>query len=402
MGKRKTHEEFVQEFNKKYNGKFSIVGTYIDCSTPIKIKCNSCKIDFFRIPSNVIRRNCCCPICDTKLVTNSITVGVNDLWTTRPDVASMLKNTDDGYNVKEKSNKKLPFICPHCKNELYKTVSFVSSSGLSCNYCGDTYSYPNRFMTNLLNILNVDFVNEFMIEPYKYKYDFMFVHNSKKYLVEMDGAYGHGERDNNHNTKEEQIAIDNKKDLIAQNNNYEMIRIDCKYKNDNDKFDYICKKIIESKLYKLLDINYDNLLNANELSQDSILIQISNDWNNGITDYEHYYSKYHYKRQSIRRKLVQCSKLNLIKDSPKKIYEITKDNAGKKISITKGQPVICNETGEVYQSISYASKQTGFNVSNYFNPKRNDAYAGELPDGTKLTWTKITKEQYENIKSRAS
>ena len=92
------------------------------------------------------------------------------------------KNTDDGYNVKEKSNKKLPFICPHCKNELYKTVSFVSRSGLSCNYCGDTYSYPNRFMTNLLNILNVDFVNEFMIEPYKYKYDFMFVHNSKKYF----------------------------------------------------------------------------------------------------------------------------------------------------------------------------------------------------------------------------
>ena len=49
MSKRKTHEEFVQEFNKKYNGKFSIVGTYIDCSTPIKIKCNSLYITIGKI-----------------------------------------------------------------------------------------------------------------------------------------------------------------------------------------------------------------------------------------------------------------------------------------------------------------------------------------------------------------
>ena len=38
MGKRKTHEEFVQEFNDK-NDKAILIGRYIDSATKIKVCC---------------------------------------------------------------------------------------------------------------------------------------------------------------------------------------------------------------------------------------------------------------------------------------------------------------------------------------------------------------------------
>ena len=397
MSKRKTHEEFVQEVNIKYNGKFSVIGKYIDAMTKIELQCNFCKTILHRIPNNILRRNCSCPICDSKLVTKTVTVGFNDLWTTRPDVASMLKNAEDGYLFREKSDKKTNFICPHCKNVVNKTISEVSEFGIRCNFCSRNYSYPNRLMTNLLNILNVTFTNEFIIHPYPYKYDFMFQLDQQKIIVEMDGSYGHGSIDTVYMTKEEQIETDKLKDKIALENGYQMIRIDCKYTSASKKFDYISNNIMKSNLNKLLSITNDDLLEADKSCQYSTLVQIASDWNNGITDYSYYYKKYHYDRHNIRYILTKCSELNMIKNSPDEIYWITKENAGKKISYTKGQPVMCNETGQVFHSIAMATKETGFQVGNYFNNKRKYKYAGELADGTKLTWTKISKEEYNKI-----
>lgn len=403
MSKRKTHEEFVQEIDTKYDGKFSVIGKYIDAMTKIELQCNFCKTILHRTPNSALSRNCSCPVCDSKLVTNRVIVGVNDLCTTRPDIASILKNPEDGYLFREKSGKKTDFICPHCKNIVNKTISEVSEFGLRCNFCSRNYSYPNRLMTNLLSILNVAFTNEFMIHPYPYKYDFMFQLNQQKIIVEMDGSYGHGSVDTIYMTKEEQIETDKLKDEIALENGYQMIRIDCKYTSASKKFDYISNNIMKSELCKILKITQDALIKADKNSQDSTVIQIASDWNKGITDYDYYYEKYHYDRHSIRKILIKCSELNMIEDSPDDIYWITKKNAGKKIAYTMGQPVMCNETRQVYQSITIAEKETGCKIRNYFRPERNDKYAGMLPDGTKLTWTKISKEQYNNIiNSRAS
>ncbi len=48
---------------------------------------------------------------------------------------------------------------------------------------------------------------------------------------------------------------------------------------------------------------------------------------------------------------------------------------------------MCNETGEVFTSFAEAQRKYYCVLSNYF--KVNAKYSGKLPDGTKLTWTKI-------------
>lgn len=403
MSKKKTHEDFVQKLYTKYNNKYSVLDKYIDTKTKIRFVCNICGTIFERTPNAILSKNCHCAICDSKKVTNNVIIGVNDLWTTRPDIATMLKNPEDGYKYREKSNKKCDFVCTFCKSILSKTVAEVSYRGLSCNFCGDNYSYPNRFMCNILNELDVDFKPEFTIKPYKYRYDFMFKKNDKKYLIEMDGAYGHGERDTKTRTVDEQIEIDQIKNKIALENDYILIRIDCKYIGDIDKFSYVSNSILRSELSALFAISDDILSRANELSHRSVVSQFAELWNSGITDYDYYYKRFHCNRHFVRDKLVLCSQLGLIKESEQEIYRITKINAGTKISVTKGQPIMCNETGEVYHSIEQVKRKTGINVSNYFRSNRNDKYAGQLSDGTKLTWTKLSKEQYnEIIKSRAS
>ena len=70
------------------------------------------------------------------------------------------------------------------------------------------------------------------------------------------------------------------------------------------------------------------------------------------------------------------------------------------IGESSGQPVLCNETGIAFLSMAKASAYYSCDLYGYF--RNNKEYCGQLSDGTKLTWTKITKEQYENIKSRAS
>lgn len=393
-----THEDFVQKVYDIYGDKYEVVSTYTRSCDPVSLKCKECKTVFSRIANNVTsRKTVCCPVCDSKKVSNIIIKGVNDLWTTRPDIAKLLKNPEDGYNIRETSGREYDFKCPDCGRTLNKIVRNVSTYGLSCNFCGDHYSYPNRFMYNILNELDVNFEPEFTIKPYKYRYDFMFRKDGNKYLIEMDGAYGHGERDTKSRTVDEQIEIDQNKNRIALENGYILIRIDCKYIGDIDKFFYVSNNILKSELSTLFDISDDVLNRANELSHKSVVSQFAEIWNGGITDYDYYYKKFRCDRHFIRDKLVLCSQLGLIKENEQEIYRITKINAGVKTSVTKGQPVMCNETGEVYHSIAHAQKETGFFIGNYFNKNRKDEYAGLLPDGTKLTWTKISKEQYNEI-----
>ena len=119
--------------------------------------------------------------------------GETDLWTTRPDIAQLLVDPEDGYLYSQFSHKKIKFLCPICKNQFLQDLNHVSQRGLSCPNCSDNISFPNKFMREILLSLNVDFEPEYSpiwIKPKRY--DFYFEHNNKKYIIEMDGGLGHG------------------------------------------------------------------------------------------------------------------------------------------------------------------------------------------------------------------
>ena len=196
MSKKLTQEEFVQKVNEKYNSKYEVVGEYINAKTPIKIKHKSCGIVFERTPNSITSKgkNVFCPVCDGYSGLRPL-VGINDLWTTHPDIAKMLKNPEDGYRCSRGYSEKMEFVCKYCGETVLESVSqVVKYNRVSCKFCANGFGYPNRFMANLLKKLNVEFETEYIIKPYPYRFDFYFSVNNQYYVVEMDGGIGHGNK----------------------------------------------------------------------------------------------------------------------------------------------------------------------------------------------------------------
>lgn len=253
MSKKLTQEEFVQKVNDKYNGKYEVVGEYIDAKTPIKIKHKSCGTVFSRVPNKITAKNrkCSCPVCDGYKAKKPL-IGVNDLWTTHPEIAKMLKNPDDGYICSKGTNYEMYFVCPYCHHDMSKPVYEVVNKGhLPCPFCSPGKSYPNRFMANLLYRFNIKFIPEYIIKPHRYKFDFYFIIKEQKYVVEMDGGIGHGNKEWGGSEDFKGAEIDRIKDIICDQNNIEVIRIDCNYMNN--RFKHIKQSILNSKLTLLFD-----------------------------------------------------------------------------------------------------------------------------------------------------
>lgn len=158
-----------------------------------------------------------------------------------------MKNPDDANDYTH-SKKEIVLICPCCKREyITKLVYYVKSQKVQCPFCKDGFSYPERFMSNVLKQLDIKFDYQYVSDwTHGYKYDFRLEYMSKKYIIEMDGAIGHNHTNSLSNlTKEDSYKIDCIKTELAIDNGYIVIRVDCDYKNLN-KFVYIQNEIIKT------------------------------------------------------------------------------------------------------------------------------------------------------------
>ena len=243
-------------------------------------------------------------------------------------------------------------------------------------------------MTNILSLLNINFETEYRIGNYPYRYDFYFNYNGMNYLIEMDGAYGHGCNELSKMTIDEQIFIDNTKDKIASENDYIMIRIDCKYRSDKNKYEYVRNNIISSQLNDIFDISNEILDYANLLSQTSNIYKLAELWNSGIHSYKEISDILHIGRPTIRKYAKQCIELKLIDCNYNDFLSQIRLESNKQISATKGHKIICEQTNEIFNSMQEAMRIKQLtSLPAYFYKHRK--YCGKLEDGTKLTWRKL-------------
>lgn len=223
--------EYRVEFykNKKQNRKW------------YRYKCNVCGWDEGWIRESDIIKNVGCSCCSGATVVR----GINDIATTDAWMVGYFVNKEDAYNYTAQSKHKISAICPECKETKEIKLNTLYHQGLSC-ICSDGNSYPNKFMYNILNQLNIKFIREYSPEWAKgRRYDFYIP--SLNLIIEMDGDYGHNSLD--------EIRIDNWKDIQAENYNIKVIRIDCKYPHVKHRFDYIKNNIINSKLINYFNFN---------------------------------------------------------------------------------------------------------------------------------------------------
>lgn len=271
-----SHDVFLQKLAELNSGIIA-AGQYINMTTPMDFQCRKGHV-WLDEPTDIIRGKGC-PYCSNARVLT----GYNDIWTTRPDVAQILKNKNDGYKYTSGSNKKVDFICPECGSISNKSIVSVSTRGLCCQVCADGISYPNKFIRQVLKQLKINFIPEYNPSWAKpRKYDCYFEYNGQKYIIEMDGAFHYMDRQSIKKTAVESHAIDELKTQLANQHDIEVIRIESLESN----VEYIKNKILSSKLNDILDllcVDWD-LCDAN--AQKSLVKNSCDLYMSGIHDVE--------------------------------------------------------------------------------------------------------------------
>ena len=287
MGRQRTQEEY-DSLLKSVNPTIIRIGKYNKMDEKLEHKCLVCNYEWNVFPSSLTgKKHSGCPMCNGG--TNTIIVGVNDMWTTNPELASLLADPNDGYKYTQSTSKKVPWRCPDCNNITKpRRISNVRNQGLFCEHCSDKRSLPNRIMYNLLSSLDIPFDDEANFDWCKFEledqskygiYDFYFEKDNQKYIVEMDGYWHKNDNLMSGQTADESKYIDDEKDRLAYENNIHVIRIPCIPSRTN----VIKENILNSELSNIFDLSSVNWNSCFYKSIKSMAKEVCLDYKNGIT-----------------------------------------------------------------------------------------------------------------------
>lgn len=366
-----SQEEFIEKL-QKVNNTLVVVGKYINSATPILIRCKKCSRTFKPTPSSVLSRSGC-PHCSNQ----KVSVGLNDMWTTHPEIAKLLKNPEFGYTHTFGTNDKAILICPNCNSEIYtkpKDLYNVQTGCIRCHNCGDGISFPEKIMSNILTQLNIPYIYQYSkkhcVWAQGYRYDFYLP--SYNYIIEIHGGQHYeNRRDNLEKVKQ----IDKTKyDLAIQNGVSQYIVIDAMYSD----LDYIKESIFQSLLsqFELDKVDW-NLCAIN--SSKSLLIEVCNDWNNGMTNVPLLSEKYKLTTNTIYDYLEKGANFDICTFNKEKYIELIKEEWYGKIASKTGKRIMCVETGEVFTSLRQANQKfvkygNGTSISRVLDNPNRTAY----------------------------
>ena len=340
-----------------------------------------------------------CPVCSGL----QVCIGLNDIWTTNPDLGNLLANPDDGFKYMQNSNKHTDFKCPVCGYICKdKSINQVNRDmDVRCPICKDGISYPNKFIFN--SLLQIKDKLDFLDREYRPKwckfelkekirtgvYDIYLGINNKEYIIEMDGGFHeklHSKE--KYYTLEDIKYIDSMKDKLAIEHNIEMIRIDCSY-DYHDRYKYILRNILNSKLSEILPLELIDFEEANIKSQKSLLVEACNLWNNGYAAHE-IMLELNIGKWLVSSYLKQGQKYNLCNNYSAQNSTIR----------SSGTKVTCVNTGISYSTIAEPSKIYNIDDKGILNCCRgNDFSAGkDLNTGEKLFW--MYTDDYNKLNKR--
>lgn len=307
--------------------------------------------------SNISKTGC-------RVCTNQkIVIGINDMWTTNPELSSLLANPDDGYKYTQCSGKKLNWKCPDCGEIIYNvSISQVyRNKKISCPKCSDGISYPNKFMYYILKSLGENFEKEYSPDWIKPKrYDFVLFKDNKKYIIEMDGGFGHGNINTPYASKELQIEIDNYKDFEAKKRGYNVIRIDCNYKKREDAFEYIKNNILSSNVNKILDLSNVNWTKVQSQIETSNIIKACWIFNNSTRSMKEIAKTLDVHPTTVSRYLKIGNNIELCDYSSSKRY---RNDYGIKSMHKVKRYDLNTEKEDIYESIHEASEKSNVHRS---------------------------------------
>ena len=217
----------------------------------------------------------------------------------------------------------------------------------SCPMCSDRVSYPEKFIHNLLNQLNVTYEVEKKFDWAGWKRYDIYIPNINT-IIEVHGLIHYV------NMYKEDLKLRQQNDiykykLAIKNNISKYIVIDARESNIN----YIKLSVLDSELNNLYDLSQINWLQCHEYATKSIIKQVSDLWNENKTK-EEISNLLNIPLSSVAPHLRTADELGYCIYDKYTNYINGKKNSNK----VKNQysPVRCINTGEIFESQILASK----------------------------------------------
>ena len=259
----------------KYGDEYTVLSQYINNNTKIKVRHNSdkCKNYEYEVtPSKIYNSGHKCPVCMNRVIIK----GINDLLTTNPELNDVIINKNEASKYSKGSNHKINVKCNFCGNIKNVSISDLSKYGLKCPKCSDGFSYPEKFIFNLLSQLKINFKTQYNPKWSEgKKYDFFLP--DYNVIIETHGEQHYtgkfySKEDKNiflNDKLKENRALDNGID------NY--IIIDC---SKSDK-DFIFKNVKKSYLNNILDLKKIDIELCNYFASGNRIVEATKLYNEG-------------------------------------------------------------------------------------------------------------------------
>lgn len=275
------------KFLKYYKYKCNKCG--FDCGEHWSLKDKEYKKELWILESNLSNQKNGCSCCHNVIVVENI----NSIYKTDKWMIPIINNLDFCKTHTHSTKEKIFPTCIDCNIENSNPISvnnIYNHHGFSCHKCGDGINYPNKFAFNILKQLQIEFQTEYNPKWCKYTYKnklkkgyYDFYIPSMNLIIEMDGGFHYRDNLMNGQTAKESKTIDNYKDKLANENGIEVIRINCDYPNMQSRFEYIKQNILNSKLYRLFDLNKIDWFEC-DLFSNSNLVKIACELKKNVLD----------------------------------------------------------------------------------------------------------------------
>ena len=299
-----------------------------------KYHCNKCDYEGWITEGHLLsNRKDGCSFCASKKVIK----GFNDISTTNPELVKYFCDINDTYNHTIGSGKKVLCKCPNCGYKKQVCIYELYKHGIRCPQCSDGISYPEKFMICVLTQLEIKFKYQLTKNIFKwcdkYKYDFYFEYNNKKYIIETHGKQHYAKNCFYNDTPKKQQEIDKiKKEIALKNGIDKYIEIDCSKSN----LEYIKNNILKSELNNIFNMSKINWVECERYAVNS-LIKIACEYkkNNKTLSCSDISKEMNIDRHTILRWLKIGNELNLC------VYNVEKENREGKIKAGKsnGKPI---------------------------------------------------------------
>lgn len=243
-----------------------------------------------------------------------------------PEIAKQFLHYEESH-VGLQSQKETQFVCKCCSRIFTDKIANVTRRrSVTCIACRDGISYPEKFVCNMLDQLHISFILHYYSDwTNGYYYDFEFIYNNKKYIIETDGGLGHGHNGFKNSDIQKTILIDAEKDKLAIDNGYNIIRIDCNYLNNLDgRYEYIKENIIKSLSY-LFDLEKVDFDKCNEYALGSLFYEVIKFYKEESKYINDICKKFHLKKTCVCKYLKHAMKINLLPNEYLHDYDIFKN-----------------------------------------------------------------------------